>query len=73
MQAVESADDGWLATHDGIVKTRVRMLFSDQREPYANARDRLCQDAGGQALVAVARALHLPAASSARAAYPHAT
>jgi hypothetical protein len=29
--------------------------------------------AGYQALVAVARALHLPAAASARAAHPHST
>ncbi len=58
----------------GIAKAWRRVLFSGQREFHANARlKRHVSCAGLQALVAVARAVHLPAASPARAACPHAT
>lgn len=57
-----------------VAKARAHVLSSGQRESHANARlKRDVSCAGLQALVAVARAVHLPATSPARAAYPHAT
>lgn len=50
------------------------MLSSGQRGFYAFACcQRIAVDAGNQALVAVARTLHLPAEAPARVAHPHST
>jgi len=48
-------------------------LCSDKRGFHANARHQSTACTGHQALVAVARAEHLPAAVSSRAAHPHST
>jgi hypothetical protein len=60
---------------ESLVENRLlRMLFSGQRGSHAYARRQNdASRARQQALVAVARAQHLPAAAPARAAHPHST